>query len=114
MYTFIFRKIYSFFLSKKNHDPVFNASGLVFIMQLIHFFLLVKIFGFKVYAFSSDSVINKLWFYPIGIVWLFLVFKFFNSKKDELKVETVSVKDIVLNLILWLLIPLIILIQLSK
>ena len=85
MYTFIFRKIYSFFLSKKNHDPVFNASGLVFIMQLIHFFLLVKFFGFKAYAFSSDSTINKLWFYPIGIVWLFLVFKFFNSKKDKLK-----------------------------
>ena len=117
MYIFLYKKIYSYYKLNKNFDPIFNSVCLVFITQVVHFFLLMlilsKIFLFKMYTFSSDSSINKLCFYPIGILWLYLVFRYFKKKTDTVKIETTTKKELLLYLIICLLIPLYFIIILS-
>ena len=84
MYTWLFSKIYCFYKSKKNHDPVFNTSLLVFFIQGVHFFFCLKILSllldFKIFRFSSDSATNKLIFLPLGFLWLILVHIYFKKK----------------------------------
>jgi len=110
MYIFLYKKIYSYFKLNKNFDPIFNSVSLVFIMQGVHFFLLMlilsRIFLFEMFKFSSDNSVNKLYFYPIGIVWLYLVFRYFKKKTTTIKVEKITKKELFLYLLFCLFIPL--------
>ncbi len=110
MYIFLYKKFYSYFKLNKNFDPIFNSVCLVFIIQGVHFFLLMlilsKIFLLEMYKFSSDNSVNKLYFYPIGIVWLYLNFRYFKKKTDIITVEKTSKKELFLYLLFCLLIPL--------
>lgn len=114
MYLFIFKKIYSFLSIRKNYDPLFNSSGIIFFIQLVHFLLFMKIIGTYIPVFSKDYVANKLLFMPFGAIWLYLVYKYFNLKSKNLKIENVSLIQFVVILVVLIIIPLIILIQLSK
>ena len=87
MYVFLYKKNYSYLKKNKNFDPIFNSSCLIFIIQGVHFFLLMlilsKLFLFEIFKFSSDNSINKLYFYPIGLLWLYLVFRYFKNKTTK-------------------------------
>jgi hypothetical protein len=117
MYIFLYKKIYSYFKLNKNFDPIFNSVCLVFIIQGVHFFLLMlilsKIFLLEMYKFSSVNSVNKLYFYPIGIVWLYLIFKYFKKITQTIKIETTTKKELFLYLLFCLLIPLYFIIILS-
>ena len=110
MYIFLYKKIYSYFKLNNNFDPIFNSVCLVFIIQGVHFFLLMlilsKIFLLEMLKFSSVYSINKLYFYPIGIVWLYLNFRYFKKKTDTITVEKTTKKELFLYLLFCLLIPL--------
>ena len=57
MYTFLYRKIYSFLKSRKKvYDAEFNSIGLVFFIQLIHVFLLTKIIGLNIFNSQIDFI----------------------------------------------------------
>ncbi len=99
MYTALYLKFYNFLKSKKTIDPTFNTSCILFIMQLTHFFLVIlllsKMFHFKVPSLSNDNSTNKLLFYPISILWLYLTHKFFSSKLKRTNSEKIScVRDL--------------------
>jgi hypothetical protein len=117
MYIFLYKKIYSYFKLNKNFDPIFNSVCLVFIIQGVHFFLLMlilsRIFLLEMFKFSSVYSVNKLYFYPIGIVWLYLNFRYFKKKTDTITVEKTSKKELFLYLLFCLLIPLYFIIILS-
>ena len=117
MYVFLYKKVYSYFKMNKNLDPIFNSVCLIFIIQGVHFFLLMlilsKIFLFEMFKFSSDNSLNKLYFYPIGILWLYLVFRYFKKKTDTIKIETTTKKELFLYLLICLIIPLYFIIVLS-
>jgi hypothetical protein len=117
MNIFLYKKIYSYFKLNKNFDPIFNSVCLVFIIQGVHFFLLMlilsKIFLLEMYKFSSVNSVNKLYFYPIGIVWLYLIFKYFKKITQTIKIETTTKKELFLYLLFCLLIPLYFIIILS-
>lgn len=123
MYTSLYFKFYNFLKSKKSNDPTFNASGLIFIMQLIHFLLVMlllgKFFQFKVPSFSADNSTNKLMFFPIGILWLYFAHKFFSSKLKQTNLERISgvaelnTQKFVILMIVTILIPLYCIIILS-
>lgn len=117
MYVFLYKKNYSYLKKNKNFDPIFNSSCLIFIIQGVHFFLLMlilsKLFLFEIFKFSSDNSINKLCFYPIGLLWLYLVFRYFKNKTTNMKVETTSKKELIWYLIILLFIPLYFIIILS-
>lgn len=90
MYNWLFFKIYLFFLKKNNHDPIFNTSAIIFFSQVSHFFLILKLlsffFNFEILKFSSDNSNNKLFFFPIGILWLVLVNFYYKKKVQNFKV----------------------------
>jgi len=117
MYVFLYKKIYSYFKMNKNFDPIFNSACLVFIIQGVHFFLLMlilsKIFLLEIFKFSSDNSVNKFYFYPIGILWLYLVFRYFKKKTVTIKVEMTTKKELFFYLLFCLLIPLYLIIILS-
>ena len=117
MYVFLYKKIYSYLKKNKNSDPIFNGSCLIFIMQGVHFFLLMlilsKLFLFEIFKFSSNNSINKLCFYPIGFLWLYLVFKYFKNKTTNIIVETITKKELIWYFIFLLIIPLYFIIVLS-
>lgn len=83
-------------------------------MQLVHFFLFAKILGIYIPSFSKDYVTNKLLFMPIGAIWLYLVYKYFNIKSKKVEIENVSLVQFFSILFVLMVIPLIVLIQLSK
>ena len=58
-------------------------------------------------------MLNKLCFYPIGLLWLYLVFRYFKNKTTNMKVETTSKKELIWYLIILLFIPLYFIIILS-
>lgn len=119
MYGKLYYNIYSFFKKKNNQDPTFNAAGIVFIAQIIHFFVLLlsisKILDFELPVFSKDNSDNKLAFFPIGVVWLILVHKFFGNKVEFLasKFKNEKKYNFYLMLLFSVFIPLYILIKLS-
>jgi len=115
MYTFLYKKIYNFLKSRKKvHDAEFNSIGLVFFIQLIHVFLLFKIIGLNIPSFSKDYMTNKLMFIPFGAIWLYFVFLYLKRKTEKITFENVSLKHFVLILVFSLVLPLIVLIELSK
>lgn len=95
MYTKLYLQYLNFLKLKKNIDPTFNASCIVFLSQCVHFFLgmliLSKLFDFKISSFSSDNSSNRLFFMPVAAIWLYLVHKTFSakSKKVDFKKEKI-------------------------
>jgi hypothetical protein len=88
MYSKLYFIIYAFFKAKKNHDPEFSTVGIVFISQIIHVFLLLLVvkhfIAFEIPKYSNDSAINKLAFFPIGIIWLIIVYYYFKNKIEKM------------------------------
>lgn len=119
MYGKFYYNIYVFFKNKNNQDPTFNTACLVFIAQVIHFFVILlsisKILNFDLPVFSKDNSNNKLAFFPIAIVWLILVHKFFGNRIEFLSSKYKNEKKYNFHIILLflILIPLFILIKLS-
>jgi len=123
MYSKLYIKYYNFLNKRKSFDSMFNASCIVFFTQVVHVFLLVLIFSkllkFEIPSFSDNRSINKLYFSPIAILWLYLTHTFFSSKlknKDfEKKVNKMKITN--LNfftlIIMTILIPLFLVIILS-
>ncbi len=68
--------------------------------------ILSKIFLLEIFKFSSVNSVNKLYIYPIGIVWLYLNFRYFKKKTDTITVEKTTKKELFLYLLFCLLIPL--------
>lgn len=115
MYTFLYKKIYNFLKSRKKvYDAEFNSIGLIFFIQFIHVILLAKIIGLDIPSFSKDYMTNKLIFMPFGAVWLYLVFLYLKRRTGKIIFENVSLKHFVLILAFYLVLPLIVLIELSK
>lgn len=119
MYGKLYYNFYSFLRKKNNQDPAFNAACLLFISQIIHFFVFVlsisKISDFELPVFSKDNSDNKLAFFPIAIVWLILVHKFFENKVEFLtsKFKNEKKYNFYLMLLFSIFTPLYILIKLS-
>ncbi len=123
MYSKLYIKYYNFLNKRKSFDSMFNASCIVFFTQVVHVFLLILIFSkllkFEIPSFSDNRSINKLYFFPIAILWLYLTHTFFSSKlknKDfEKKVNKMKITN--LNfftlIIMTILIPLFLVIILS-
>ena len=123
MYSKLYIKYYNFLNKRKSFDSMFNASCIVFFTQVVHVFLLILIFSkllkFEIPSFSDNRSINKLYFSPIAILWLYLTHTFFSSKlknKDfEKKVNKMKITN--LNfftlIIMTILIPLFLVIILS-
>lgn len=91
MYNWFFFKIYYFYKSKNNHDPIFNTSILVFFAQGLHFFVILSalqyFLDFDIPTFSSDNSKNKAVFIPIGLIWLILVYFFYRKNVKSLGVK---------------------------
>ncbi len=121
MYSKLYFIIYSFFKSKKNHDPVFNCACLVFIAQLVHVFLLLQgikyLIDFDIPKYSSNSDTNKLAFFPIGIIWLIIVHYFFKNRIDKMSkkysIPVISKMKFIILLIIVIILPLYGVIKLS-
>lgn len=121
MYSKLYFIIYSFLKSKKNHDPEFNSSLLVFTSQSMHFLLFAA--GFKYFMdleipkFSSDSGANKLAVFPIGIIWLITVHYYFKNRIDKMskrfKKITLTNTQFTILIILVIILPLYGVIKLS-
>lgn len=116
-YCFIFKLI-----EKRNPDPQFGAASFVWIMQFIHIaFLLAivkKVFNLSYPVLSDTYFWNKLLFAPIAIIWLWLTFRYFR-KRSDLIIKRFEVKRVVtlknaLITTLFLMVPLILMIQLLK
>lgn len=121
MYNWLFYKIYTFYIHKNNHDPVFNTSILICFAQIIHstvfLLLLSKLFSFEMPFFSHNSSINKLFLMPIMGLWLIIVYLFYRNKIKKYNFDSNSkpLKLVQLILIIFLIvfIPLYIGIRLS-
>lgn len=97
MYGKIYFSIYRFFKSKNNQDPTFNSACLVFISQVLHFFtlalLISNIFNLTLPVFSEDNTVNKWFFFPIAIIWLFIIHKFFEKRIEDLNKKFQNEKE---------------------
>lgn len=123
MYTTLYFKYYNFLKARKSNDPTFNTSCIIYLTQGIHFFfvalLLGKFLDFKIPSFSADNSTNKLLFFPIGIIWLYFVHKFFSSKLKRTNLEKISgvselnTQKFIILIIVTILIPLYCIILLS-
>ena len=119
MYGKLYYNFYSYLKKKNNQDPTFNAACILFIAQIIHFFVLFlsisKILDFELPVFSKDNSDNKLAFLPIAIVWLILGYKFYSSKVEYLisKFKNEKKYNFFILLLFSIFIPLYILIKLS-
>lgn len=119
MYSRLYYNIYMFFKDKNNHDPSFNTAGIIFIAQVLHFFvvlmLISKILNFEIPTFSKDNSVNKLAFFPIATIWLILVHKFYEKKIELLMLKFKNKKryNVYLILLFFILIPLLLVIKLS-
>lgn len=123
MYTNLYFKYYNFLKARKSNDPKFNASCIIYLTQVIHFFFVVLFLGkflyFKIPSFSADNSTNKLLFFPIGIIWLYFVYKIFSSKLKRINLEKIpavselNTQKFLILMIVTILIPLYCIIFLS-
>src|SRR5690554_560061 len=121
MYNWLFFKVYGYYKSKGNNDPVFNSSLLVFFAQVVHLSVLLfgalKVFNFDIPWISTDKAVNKMIFIPILYLWSVLISKFYKNKvknkqpnKDE---KLISLYQLLLIVFVIIFIPLYIGIKLS-
>ncbi len=121
MYSRLYYIIYTFFKTKKNHDPEFNTAGIVFIAQVIHLFLIlvtIRYFtNFEIPKYSSNSIYNKLAFFPLGIAWLIIVHRFFSQRIEKMTTrfnkKVLTNVQFTLLIVIVLILPLYALIKIS-
>ena len=113
MYNFIY--IFFYRLSfKKNPDAKGAAKTFVALASFMHLFFFVSIvtfiFDIKISSLDDSSILNKLFFLPVLILWYFFIALFYNKKKinkliseNEDKKSVVSVKNILFILIIMVL-----------
>src|SRR5690554_7140943 len=89
MYNWLFFKVYGYYKSKGNNDPVFNSSLLVFFAQVVHLSVLLfgalKVFNFDIPWISTDKAVNKMIFIPILYLWSVLISKRSEEHTSELQ-----------------------------
>lgn len=109
-------------IEKRNPDPRFGAISFVWLTQLIHILLIMavlkKIFNVTFPQFSEIYFYNKLCLMPFGIIWLVLFYRYFKKNTDKIE-KSYSGKNILTfknGVIVFssVLVPLLIIIQLSK
>jgi len=110
MYNFVYIFFYRLG-SKRNPDAKGAAKTFVALATFMHLFLLASIitfaFDIKIPSLHESSILNKLYFSPIGILWYFLISHFYNEKKiNQLIKESEKTKSIlnIKNILLILLI----------
>lgn len=85
-------------VERRNPDPKFYSSGFLFFVQLVHaIFLLAlikKIFDLHYFVFSKIYLVNKLYWIPLAIVWLVVVYIYYNKRYSEL-IKLYKGKDII-------------------
>lgn len=117
MYNRLFVKLFKFLEEKKNHDSVFNAVTMLFIIQVIHLTFILSVLefiGFEIRSFLSFNH-SKYLLFPIGGLWIYLLFKFYKKKSNGLFEAHKMLKSIsIMELILFVIIPLLIVIYLSS
>lgn len=121
MYNWFFFKIYDYYKSKDNDDPLFNSIGPVFFAQVVHVSLLVlvfsKIFHFEIPVLSTNSSINKILLLPLMGLWLVFISKFYKNKVKNRKlnndVKPINLYQLLLIVFVVIFIPLYIGIKLS-
>jgi hypothetical protein len=91
MYFWILCEYYNYLKLKNNSDPLFNAVGIIFITQVIHFGLIAIIirnfFNINLFVLEIDNINNKLAFFPVGIVWLVFTYFYYKRRINKHKFE---------------------------
>ena len=121
MYNWLFFKVYDYYRSKNNDDPVFNSSTLVFIAQGVHVILLLlvlsKFIDFSSIWGSSDKSISKFFYIPIFCIWLVLVYRYYRNKAKltrPLEVQApLSLYKLIVIIFVIIIIPIYFIIKLS-
>ncbi len=119
MYTWLFFKIYDYYRSKNNDDPVFNSSTLVSIAQGVHVILLLsvlsKFFDFNSIWGDSNKSISKFFYIPIFCIWLVLVYRYYRNKvKSTRPLEApISLYKLIIIIFVVIIIPIYFIIKLS-
>src|SRR5690554_4638150 len=121
MYNWLFFKVYGYYKSKDNDDPLFNSIGPVFFAQVVHVSLIVlvfsKIFHFEIPVLSTNSSINKILLLPLMGLWLVFISKFYKNKVKNRKlnndVKPINLYQLLLIVFVVIFIPLYIGIKLS-
>jgi len=116
MYNFVYYFFYRYFKDKGNDTYKFMASSSVFLTVLFHFITILRIIeiSFKVvlprYVFYKDYLNNKMAYFPVVFILIFVFYFFYNKKRVDHIVNTYpkdfdiySVKSIVKILLICLL-----------
>src|SRR5690554_1000440 len=121
MYNWLFFKVYGYYKSKDNDDPLFNSIGPVFFAQVVHVSLIVlvfsKIFHFEIPVLSTNSSINKILLLPLMGLWLVFIYFYYKSKSKSYDFDKshppISIYKLILIVFIIILIPLYFVIRLS-
>lgn len=123
MFSKLYFIYYSFLKSKKSFDPTFNAVSVVYLTQVIYFFVISilfgKVFGYGIPKFNSSGSINKILFLPFAILWFYFCFRYFRNSllksdlKKVLEKNKIGNAKVLVIFILTFIIPLYLLIILS-
>ncbi len=111
-------------IEKRNSDAKFAASTFVSLSQFLHVFVVIaiikKILNLNLTSFRFDNtyLINKLYVMPLLLVWVIVVYIFFNKRFEMIKAfysnqKVITTKNTIIVLLL-LIIPLILGILLLK
>lgn len=115
MYSFLFKKFYSYLVSKKVDTPVWHACSLVGFSMLMHLFLGLKIFDVKLYHLSKGSITaNKLFYMPFVALIFYLIYIFYKRRIKKIKIIKVSTSFFLALILIFIVVPLFISILLSK
>mgnify|MGYP003611010126 CR=1 FL=1 len=110
MYNWLFFKIFLFYKSKNNDNPIFNTSALVCFTQIVHgmvlLILLSKFFSFDIPSFRQSYFFNKLYIMPFVLIWLIIIFFFYKKKlkKIEFKDDVEPMKSYYFALLIFIIV----------
>lgn len=114
MYSFLFKKFYSYLVLKKTETPIWHASSLVGVSMLVHFFILFKFFNKEFWYMPSESYMqNKLFYMPFAALYVFLIYIFFKRRVTKLKIVKISTLYFLILILFFVVVPLYFLILLS-
>lgn len=89
MYTKLYFTYFSFLRSRKSVDPKFEAVSIVFLTQVVHFFIILLLVGIilevnTIPRFSETRATNRFLFLPIAAIWYYLCFHYLRNKLEKL------------------------------
>ena len=115
MYSFLFKKFYSYLVSKKVDTPVWHAASFVCVSMLVHFFILFKLFYAEFWYMPTESYMgNKLFYMPFAVLFVSLIYTFFKRRVKKYKIIKVSTSYFLVLILIFIVVPSYFLILLSK